>query len=1251
MGTMKENGGDALATYQSRLPTPRSSHSRGSYEIGESSAAASLNEPSTGTTTLAYSSRVDPDESNSSPHATDQGGRDLNHEVHRRRRSHKPRSSGGFLLANPLINEPPKQRSTSRDDGRRRSRIPVDDRKGKGSLAVPDKSNATGTSQMGLGIDGQEMRRSSDDQARRAISPASEEERRHSHGGRGTSRIPTPTPRPSTAPLDVDSTQIVNMALNLSESRRLAERRNMSSPIPPRLAQLPDNLAGGSLKQHLQQQRRTSRTISPRPDKSLSPRMISTSAMASPLQSFDHDGAYQYHFSSSTLNRAQKAKEYLELMAQYRRLLQFLPPLKQDARSRPSSSGISTPSGALGSPLNPITGAPQVSLGRPYNPLQYIRNRKVRARERRAIDGEAQGFSDVSRVTDWIDETATSAATSALSLGSPSLPHFPGAHENPDQDLPPSNIPRPISTVAKPKRLRIDWTIDPADMLADAYWLEQGDNKYLIEDRHYSKIYPRKPEPPAPINNQTNEPIASALSASSTKEGDVGDVAVASETDHTSPTKLEFEIPVLSARDRARQKLQDLRGMHHKPNASHSHDFLRFRRGSLSDTSDSESDRKRRNRTGTISARGTDLLEKQMMDMLAKEADEEQKVSDETDIGRLKQLPARMATPEKAPHTLEQMHSGKDLRIDLSDNYEKVGRGRVSQGSPVGSGRASLEVPGQNYRLSMDSLRPESPETRSRGRNLYMPTIGMDISPPNSRPGSPGRKPFSRVKSIFRDRSKERERGADYLVREKGDKLDSPTELPELLSPTTGTTDRVGSPDRRRSKSLTRRLNPRNTNEGHKPQRSMGSIKMKADEQLGLRSIFKGGAKLDGMIRGGVSKVTELLWKKDSDAEDVSSPSSTDDSDEDTKRGRIRSSFTLSRSNSRRRDESNRQKNYLDVMPPFKSASVSHDKPIAGELEPLSLIHTTSRPTRSPRFDRLKPPRIDIRRASSPTELEPPRSHQIRDSDISDTESRPRDSVDKPRDTLTDLTEIPPLPAPQNRPRLGSRTLSGNARLWSVSNGSQASQSTQISRREIARIRALIMCSGIKAMEISRRAHEQYSLSTLDDKTVGLPWTDIRQFLSDKSANIVVSEAQLYPTTARILSDTVTRSIQASETSTARFAGETVPALYRRVDALHARVGGDLMEMTRRAADEADEVNRDLVDAQRLKAKSVTDTMDKMLRRRRRRFRWVRRAGWLAVEWVLVGFMWYVWFVVMLARIVLGVGKGFVGVVRWLLWL
>ncbi|KAL7620235.1 hypothetical protein AAE478_009228 [Parahypoxylon ruwenzoriense] len=1253
MGAMKDSDGNLSANpnttqHLRRTPTSRSSYSNSSYEADEASTAANyLDEPPTGIPVLARSPRKDVDESNP-PYAQGQGTRDLNHEIQKRRRSHKPRQSGGFLLANTILDETPKRGSASRDDGRRQSRIPVDSRKGRASLNISDKANIADSLQMGLGIDAQSTRRSSDGQPSR-LSPVSDEGRRHSPAGR-VSRIPTL--RPSTAPLDVDSTQIVNMALSLSESRRLAARRNVSSPIPPRLTQLPDTPGGGSLKHHLQQQRRTSRNISPKPGRALTPGAISSPKLISPLKgAFDQDGGYTYHFSSSTLNRAQKAKEYLELMAQYRRLLQFVPPLKQDGRSRPPSSSHSTSPTTARPLLNPLTGSLQVTLGRPYNPLQYIRNRKVRARERKAIDGEAQGFSDISRVTDWIDETSRSAAASTLTSGTPSLPPFQGAHDNSNQELPASNIPRPISIVGKPKRVRIDWSIDPADMLADAYWLEQDDNKYFIEDRHYSKIFPWGPGAQISASSQTKEPSASVISPSSTREGEVNDIAAALEADTTSPTKAETESSLTSARDRARQKLHDLRGIHHKQNGHGHHDLLRFRKGSLSDTSDSESDRKRRNRNGTITANGTDLLEKQMNEMLAKEASEEQKENlSEIDRGYLKQLPLRMETPEQASQALEPMHSRRGSRVGIIENLEKSNRNRVSQGSPVGSGRPSLEVPGQNHRLSadLDSSRPVSPESKSsRGRNGQMPTIGMDLSPPVSRPGSPNRKPFSRVKSIFRDRSRERD-----VAREKENNLDSPIEPPEPLSLSTVVVERLQSPDRRRSKSLTRKIISRTEN--HKSHRSIGSVKLRGDD-LGLRSIFKGGARIDDVIRGGVSKVTDLIWKKDSDGDTDSTTSSSDDSDDESRRGRARESVTPSRDNSKRPRDKNLQKNYLDVMPPFKPAT--QDVTASQETETPTLNSPTLRSSRSPRFDRLKPPRIDIRKASPSSEPDRARVRLSRDFDVSDAESRERDSVapiDKPQNTSKDAGDVdppPPSQVVQRRPQPGSRALSYGGRHWSISNRSPPPHGAQVSRREAARIRTLVLCSGIKAMEISRRAHEPHPLFALDNKDIGLPWTDISPFVPDEKIGLAVPQTELFTTTARLLSESIEQSIQISETSTAKFVIETVPVLQRRVEALHDRVGGDLMDMTHRAADEADEVNRDLVDSQRLQVKRVVDTMDKMLRRRRRRFRWARRAGWLAVEWVLVGFMWYVWFVVTVTRVFLGIGKGVVGVVRWLLWL
>ncbi|KAI1077662.1 hypothetical protein F5B20DRAFT_258167 [Whalleya microplaca] len=1277
MGAMTGNDDDpnpdssVTQHHQPRTTTARSSHSYGSYETGESSAAGGLlYDPSLATTSKAQSPRTDPGELSPNSRSLDYGSRALNNElVQRRRRSHKPRPSGGFLLSSAVLDETPKANLASRDDGRRRSRIPVDNRKGKGHSNVSDNLDATDLGRTGIGIDSRDVVKANDGQYPGRLSPDPREERSVSRGGRPASRIPSP--RPNSASLDVDSTQIVSMALNLSESRRLAARRNVSSPIsspiPPRLTPVTDTPAGGSLKQHLQQQRRTSRTISPKPDRSLIPRSVSNPRIRTPLQtSFDPESSYTYHFSSSTRNRAQKAKEHLELMAQYRRLLQFIPPLIQDARSRPSTSGSPTSPTSTKSSQNPSTSSTQLTLGRPYNPLQYIRNRKVRARERQTIDGETQGFADVSRVTDWIDETATVAATSALTPGTPSLPPFPGAHEaheDHNQEYPPSSLPRPISVVGKPKRPRIDWSIDPADMLADTYWLEQGDNKNLIEDRHYSKIFPQKPEHLMLTSRQSNEPSKPTVPATSIKGGE-GEITSNLELGKSKSTKMETETSPTRARDRARQKLQDLKGIHHKHEHGHPHihhDILRFKKGSLSDTSDSESDRRRRERNGTISANGRDLLEKQMMEMLAKEASEDQTENlDDAQMGNLKQLPANAATLERSHQTSKQEtgQSQKGSRVEILENQDKAHRGKITKASSIGSGRSSLEVPSSNYRQSMDldSSRPGSPDSRpSRRRSTHVPTIGMDLSPPDSRAVSPSRNPFSRVKSIFRDRS--RERVGDHAAQEKEDRLVSPVEQLEPLNLPTMTAARPRSLELPRPKSPAQKAIPKPAKASHKPHQSMGSIKLKGDE-IGLRGIFKGGARIDDMIRGGVSKVTDLIWKKDAELEDISSSTSSSTDSEEDRKGRFRESLTLSRSSSRRPREGRRARNYLDVMPPFKSTSDSLNKAKSQETDILTPVHTTIPPERSSRFDQLKPPRIDIRRASpSSFELEHVKSRLVRESDVSDTESRSRDEVVKPRKMSKDLRNI--LPPAKQPPHRGSLIGPKDTRHWSISDRSPSPQQAQISKREVARLRTVILCSGIKAMEISRRSYEPHPVFALDTKAMVPPWTDISRFAAapggdnnnNNLAGLSVSQMELYPVTARVLSESIDRSIQTFEETAGKFVTETTPALHRRIHGLHGRVAADLIDMTHRAADEADEVNRDLVDSQRLKVKSVVDTMDKMLRRRRRRFRWVRRAGWLAVEWVLVGFMWYVWFVVMITRVFLGLGRGVVGVVKWLLFL
>jgi hypothetical protein len=238
------------------------------------------------------------------------------------------------------------------------------------------------------------------------------------------------------------------------------------------------------------------------------------------------------------------------------------------------------------------------------------------------------------------------------------------------------------------------------------------------------------------------------------------------------------------------------------------------------------------------------------------------------------------------------------------------------------------------------------------------------------------------------------------------------------------------------------------------------------------------------------------------------------------------------------------------------------------------------------------------------------------------------------------------------------------SRQWSITDRTPfPEQQTKLSKREIARVRALILSSGIKAKEINRRANELHRplckeslelAKTSRRSSVGeLAWVDIAELAPEckELHEQQVSSCDIYPLASRALGMAIQASGQRWQASADRFTSDTTPSLQRRIWEVRSRLTDELSQMTRRATDEADEASNELALDQPLKVKHVVDVIEKLLRKRRRRFRWLRRAMWLAVEWVLVGFMWYVWFVVMILRIFLGVGKGVWGGVRWLLWL
>lgn len=1023
--------------------------------------------------------------------------------AHRSKRGSKYRR-GGFLLQDAVASGPGEGEEAP-GSRRKHSRL-LHSIRPKGSSKKDKKTSTAGHSGLGVSQPDSEPR-----------SPTSSAEHPAPESETPTDEPASQGEQPEHPPLDVESAQIVDMALRISQSRRAASQRVVSQHTPPRLAPLPDTTGVSSLRQHLLQQRKVSRTGSPRPR--------NASTMRHALDSFDvtaQDGSYRYHISRSTLGRVQRAKEYMELMAQYRRLLGHLPPLR------------------AGPP--PGASLQMDEDGRQYNPLQYIRNRKVRARERQPLDGEAQGFKDVTQVANWVDEVVDWSNADNHDEAQP-LPTFATA-EHQRNEVPSAS--EGSKAAAKLARRRIDWLVEPADLIADAYWLEQGSNKSLIQDRHWDRLYPRVSDASLRPSPQVEE-RQSGQSRPVTKDQNEETTKADEELSHTSP----------------RARLLTVRGIHRRHSSSgHNHDFLRRRR-SASDISDNDGDFKEIARTGTMTTSGKDILEKQMMEMIAREEREGVRSS------RSDASPPQPSDKTEAQSSLpSRIHSRNGSLVDISESEEKGSLEKPPDRRPT---RLRVDVPRPRRSLDVESA-PNSPE-HPPSRDSY-----AGFSPVQSRPASPSRNPFSKVKQYFGDRNR-----AAYIDDRIHEIDDADPHRPSVENAPSGQ-ERRGSPERRVSGSPTRKGSRKTSMEGRAHLR-VPSIKTKGEEQMGVRGILKAPARIDNVLRTGVSKIGDIIWRKDSDdTGGASEGTMTDESEERSGRGRA---------GSRAEDP---RRSYLEHMPAFTP-----------ERKPPSASAKSSR-------------RPSIQSGFSDSRRHAPAPPPV-------PESEPEREASPPR---------PVLP-----PSLGTRHFSMSART----NASREREHGPISRREIARLRALLLSSGVMAMEISRRAGAKRRVGGGKE---GVPWGELAPL---GEVPQTASPLESYPIAARLLEDSIATSSHTWQEKATAFASETAPALHSRLDALRIKLAVDLSSTIRGASDEADEVGREATQTQRLRVKRVVDVIEKMLRRRRRRFRWVRRGMWLGVEWVLVGCMWYVWFVVMVVRVLAGVGRGAVGGVRWLLWM
>ncbi|UKZ65212.1 uncharacterized protein TrAtP1_006407 [Trichoderma atroviride] len=741
---------------------------------------------------------------------------------------------------------------------------------------------------------------------------------------------------------DLDSSQIVHMALSLSESRRLASRRTgHRTAAPPRLAPLPDGSSSNNIRQHLQQQRKFSRTESPSLlQEPSSGALVPGSRGSGNFQSsFEgaHDSQYRYQFSASTLARAHKAKVHLELWAQYRRLLDVLPPLKPGLERPTSGSSPDSPFGAGSQAL-------AVTLGRQYNPLQYIRNRKMRARERKVIDGKRQGFSDVDSVRQWVDTVyrQKSIVGTPLADDGTSIPPYHSAEET---DM----ILSPADTAARPRRPRVDWFLDPCDVIADAYWLEQNGHKYLIEDRHWRKIFP-------PISSDLSRPLSREVEESSSKISpfttrDYEATETFPEGKEFGLSKVRSELSHTSAKDRAKQKFHNIKGFHHR-HASGGGGHHGKDSSSEDSSSDSDSEPKKRAklvRKGTISSNSNDLLQKQMMEMVASEARERELEesalvhNESADDRSIEQPPSRF-------------HSRRGSSVaEISDSERRAALfDRVKQGSPT---RLSVDAnhhsisPGK--RLSL----PNSPEAIPIRNGKSESVASVDTSPLYSRSTSPTRNPINKIKQLMRDKNGEARGGP--LLDDPYDDGEGRLSKRETNLARSGSTSTLGR-GRRQSSPAGKLFSGSDSSKNLRP---MASARLRTDEGVGLRGMFK-GPRIDNVLRGGVSKLGDMIRKKDAPGE-TPDLDTTDESDSDRVRGRRSTPMTLSRKPSTKIQEG-QPKHFLDTMPEFRHMPSYRSFVNGGDkLTKADGLANSNSGRRPGELDLLRPPQISIRSASS----------------------------------------------------------------------------------------------------------------------------------------------------------------------------------------------------------------------------------------------------------------------------------------------
>ncbi|RAH82714.1 hypothetical protein BO86DRAFT_337093 [Aspergillus japonicus CBS 114.51] len=1044
--------------------------------------------------------------------------------------------------------------------------------------------------------------------------------------------------------LDRDSLQIVNLALNLSESRKRnslgrsasnrfpGNRRLVSTGQPA--APYPDiqpvtsagGLHHGSPRHHDAVHKWSDRYNKPTIPEGVAgfPAHAPSSVLSLLPQSIDSE-TLPSGISESTLIRAEKARRHFELLSEYLRLLSSLPPLEHLDPSATDSVSVAS-NGELSA--------------RRYNPLQCIRNRKVRFRERCSIDTEGEGWYDTERVHEWVDSVESlyshrnHSAVERLQL--PSFPksrkHVPPEHQLDIDHLaasPPSSLRRASRTSSvKARRPRSDWVIDPAEMLSDAAWVEDDHNKSKLVDKDGNLLYPNP------------------------------------------------NILIDVGMDDANLSLEEKLQRHRQSMDSEQY----ISRASLSDahpslTSGARGRQRHRFRTSGRSTHDSDVSVKDLEPGSRKLGLFSSSASTSSADDRLHRYmhADRTISPGKYnPPTLGAFQTRSSGAISEDDSLTGI-RYSPSHG-PLPRHRTGARARSEGKRSSMSSVpsiddrydtltNMATLDNKSSGIHSqlgFFPSIASNLSPPSSRSPSPSKGRFSRARGSRHERSKSNIRAKDNVDENLPD-TDGVRQ--HSVSEATGRLGFEPSPLTYQTTSSTYQ------DEFDKPQYPMR--KDTAQTESRLRGILKGPGKIAEKVGNEMSKVGDRIMKKDSMAmarkTSLSSLSSSDsdnpDEAEEIKGDKTTGAKSLLRRLPAFADDGTRpsRKNLERVGTHNEALLSPHLSAPAGQeqftqLQSSDSTDLTGHSTDTNIYHNMDGSQRDVGSFSAslssntnvhapPTRLEKlfgPEIHTIREQI---QKGRIKDqsvpfSLTRPPITGLAQAKVEASPASQNR----RPVLDAQSKSWSISNRSLSTAlvSGIPGKREVERTRALLLTSGIKAREITRRAGTvrepppEFLLRTYGDASVPVPR---------------VTRLCEYDAAAQGLLQRFEETNRAFRQAMDNFSGSVSSPLNAQLSRLEKIVNESISPRVQAATQDAEDLSIQLNTTSTLAVKQLSDTLDKGMRRRHRRLRWVRRTGFVMLEWALVGMLWWVWLIVMAFKVLRGIFRGFLSGVRWILWL